>query len=199
MDYKTFSDEELAKRSQEGDKECQHGLVCRYEDLVHAVVRPFYIPGGEKEDLVQEGRIGLYKAVMTFNGSSSFKTYAYICVRSCVLSALRKVSTKKSAADLTAVSLAGISAEGDYEKNPAVADSEFDPETRYINSETARELSDKIMITLSQSERDILLMRLDGYSYKEIGQKTGRNAKFVDNTVQRIRKKLSRVRGEQRS
>ena len=116
-----------------------------------------------------------------------------------MLSALRKVSTKKSAADLTAVSLAGISAEGDYEKNPAVADSEFESRNAVYQQRDGKRASDKIMITLSQSERDILIMRLDGYSYKEIGQKTGKNAKFVDNTVQRIRKKLSRVRGEQRS
>lgn len=199
MDYNSLSDKELAQKSQSGDKNCQHALMCRYEYLVNYVASPFFLPGGEKEDLVQEGRIGLYKAVMTFNGSSNFKTYAHTCIKSCIVSALRKINAKKCAADVGAVSFSGIAATADEEKNLAMADSASDPETRYINSESARELSDKILFSLSSSERDILIMRLDGYSYKEISDKTGKNTKSVDNTVQRIRKKLSRVKDAERS
>lgn len=192
MNYNKFSDEVLAEKARgEDNTDAQRVLLDRYEDLIHSVVKPYFIKGAEKEDLVQEGRLGLYKAVKTFNGSSSFKTYAYTCVKSSVLSALRKSGARKRAADTGAISLTGITDTGDEEKNPIISDSDSNPETKYINKESAKELSNRIMFSLSDSERKILLMRLDGYSYKEISDLTGKNLKSVDNTVQRIRKKLA--------
>ncbi len=192
MNYGNLSDELLAEKARgEDDSDAQRVLLDRYENLIHSVVKPYFIKGAEKEDLVQEGRLGLYKAVKTFNGASSFKTYAYTCVKSSVLSAVRRSGAQKRAADAGAISLAGITEVGDEEKNPIISDSDSNPETKYINKESAKELSNRIMFSLSDSERKILLMRLDGYSYKEISDLTGKNLKSVDNTVQRIRKKLA--------
>lgn len=195
MNYKKFSDERLALIAKnEQDGEAQKILFERYAGAVHSVVNSYFFKEGDREDLFQEGMMGLYKAVRTYDGSSKFKTYAFTCIKSGVVSALRKSNAQKRAADATAVSFAGLLGDGEEDKNSVMTDSAPNPETEYINNESAEELSNRIKVSLSAAEHEILLLRLDGFSYKEISEKLGKNVKSVDNTVQRIRKKLLNVK-----
>ncbi len=193
MDYSAMSDEELLAACKNGkeNEEALGVLLMRYKHTVNMVARAYFLSGGDTDDLLQEGMIGVFKAISTYNGKSSFKNYAYKCIKTTILSAVKKSGRLKNKPLYNYISLS--SEEGDDDKNAFLSDDSFDPEEKYINDEAEKELKARIKESLSELEYKILNLYLAGYSYREIAEKTDKSVKSVDNAVQRIRKKILRA------
>lgn len=195
MDYKKFTDEELVKMAQGKDAEAMTTVIERYKNYVKIAVRPYFICGGDSEDLLQEGMLGVFRAVETFNGKSSFKSYVYICVKSGILSLIRKYNSDKNKPLNNFISLSGDS-ETDLDKNFLMSSFKDNPEKAFIDTEGEKEFFGKVEKSLSSLEFKILNLFLEGYSYLEIANKLSKNEKSIDNALQRIRKKVALIYGE---
>lgn len=185
------TDEELVALAKENDAEAIELLMERYKGAVKAITRSLYLSGGDSEDLIQEGMVGIFKAIATYNGKASFKSYVFACVKNNVLSAVKKDSSNKNLPLKNYISLSG--ADGDADKTEIVISGEPDPETDYINKESEKELKKSIKNILSALEYRILTLYLQGFSYAEIGAAIGKSSKSADNAIQRIRKKVVRT------
>lgn len=192
MIYVNLSDEKLVEMSKNGDNLATETLIIRYKNLVKGIARSYFLADGAPEDLLQEGDIGLFKAIEGFNGTSSFKSYAFLCVKSAVISAIKKSNSNKNKPLNNYVSISGNDG-NDADKSEIVIGSAVDPEIGYINKETADELNVNIKKSLSSLEYKILTKYLAGYSYLEIGSELSKPVKSIDNAIQRIRKKLKAV------
>lgn len=192
--YADFSDEELAEKAKT-DGYALESLIKRYKKAVISIVRQYYLIGGEEDDLIQEGTIGLFKAITTFNNASPFGSYAFTCIKSSVIDAVRQSTTDKFKPLNNYVPIyVDDAGDGGDDKNPLVKGKISDPEKEFIESESASEFIGRIKAALSDYEYEILTLYLDGYSYSEIAEKKETNAKSVDNAVQRIRKKIAKVK-----
>ena len=178
------TDEELVVLSQKGDKQATDELLRRHSDLVRGCARGFFMIGGETEDLIQEGMIGLYHAIMDYQdreGGRSFKNFAYLCVSRKIIDAVKISASKKNAPLNT-----GVSIQGDDEW----ATSELSPEEMLILNDDRREFKQKMSRVLSDFEFKIATMYMDGMRCAEICEATGKSAKSVDNAIQRSKRKL---------
>ena len=194
-DYSAFSDSELLQLSRKGDEGAEDTLILRYRRMVKACARPFFLAGGDREDLAQEGMIGLLSAIREYDpgGGASFRTYAELCIRRRLISAAKSASRQKHAPLNDGVSLDEIlSAEN--QSISFLTGQRFDrsPEDLVLASELESDFIDVFSRYLSAFEKEILSDYLSGLSYSEIGEKCGRSPKSVDNAVQRIRNKLAR-------
>lgn len=163
------------------------GLIQRYSHAVRARARQFFLAGGETEDLVQEGMIGLYSAVCTYKKGTgkSFKNFAYLCVTRRIYDEIAKMTTKKSAVLTQSVSLFD-------ETVLDVLDDRLSPEERIINEEARSEFQIKLMRELSDFEYRVLDMYLEGMSYSRICEATNKPFKSVDNALARAKRKLQK-------
>jgi len=177
-------DEELCAAAQNGSRGAEEALVLRYSPLVRYCARLFDLAGGDPQDLVQEGMIGLIFAIRDFDQTkdASFRTYADICVRRRLYSALKSASRGKHSPLNNYLSL----------ESPSHIDRVPDPEELVIGQEQSEELSCALKGLLSKFEAEILGLYLQGLSYREIAAKIVRSPKSVDNAVQRIRRKVAR-------
>ncbi len=187
--FTKLSDEELVSLVRENNQEAIGVLIERYKYMVRAFSRSFYLSGGDNEDLIQEGMIGLVKAINSYNGKASFKSYAYICVKSSILTAVKNYSCLKHSPLNNYISLSGTDG-SDADKNEIMIASCTDPETLFIDGEAASEFKKKLKDILSSYEYRILTIYLQGYSYEEIAFKLKKNVKSIDNALQRIRRKI---------
>ena len=187
-DYSLLSDEELVKKSQAGEEDATEQLIYRYKNAVKAKARNFFLAGGDTEDLLQEGMIGLYYAIKSYNGESTFKSFAYLCIKRQLINAIKRAACDKHRPLNEYETLTGeASAEL---KLP----SQSSPEEIFIWDEDLNSLSARIKDELSELEFNILELYLKGMSYSEIAKKTGKDIKSVDNAIQRIRKKVMMIK-----
>ena len=183
------SDEELVAFAQDGDKQAVEELLIRHAGLVRGCARGFFLIGGETEDLIQEGMIGLYGAIGDYRQgetASSFKNFAYLCISRRIIDAV-KASARKKNAPLNDATPIGV-VEADKE-----AAAYFNPEDLLILRDDRREFRQKISGVLSDFEFKVTTMYMDGMTCAEICEATGRPAKSVDNALQRSKKKLQEV------
>lgn len=182
-----LEDAELCQYSREGNIRAEETLVRRYTRLVRALARPYFLYGGDFEDLLQEGLLGLLSAIREYDasGGASFRTYAEVCIRRRLYSAIRWANREKNAPLNFAEPLA-------EDPGDLVTSEEEMPEERLLRRERYQELTSAIRSLLSPLERQVLELYLQGLSYDEIGRQTGKGAKASDNAVQRIRKKVAR-------
>ena len=185
-EYSRFSDLELISRSEQS-QDAMHELISRYTRLVRVCARPLFLVGGDHEDLVQEGMIGLLDAIRSYipDLGTPFDAYAALCVRRRMYSAIRAASARKHAPLNDALPL--------EELTVSRAD---DPEAAVISQEWHRELMERLNDCLSSTERTVLEHYLEGASYLEISRRVGKPTKSVDNAVQRIRRKAAQILGE---
>lgn len=187
MDLSKISDEELAILAK-SDALAIEELLNRYKTLINSQARKYFLRDGDVEDITQEAMIGLFKAVTSFNGQSSFRNYAYACIKNNILSAVKKSNTDKNKPMIDYVSLSGR--EEGQDKTLLIRDVNFDPEKSYLEKEESIERQKVINEKLSKLENEILELYLQGFSYEDIAKKTGKNKKSIDNALQRITKKL---------
>ncbi len=182
----TGRDEELLELCRKGNLEAEEIIIERYQSLVRACARPLFLAGGDSEDLIQEGMFGLISAIRHYDGAggATFRTYAEHCIRNRLLSAVRQAGRQKHKPLNESLPIE----EGIETPYPAA-----DPEELYINREAAKDFSVRINKELSGLERKVLGYYLDGLSYREISQRLNKPVKSIDNTVQRIRKKVAQM------
>ena len=191
----TNSDEELCMNAVSGDRVAEEILAIRYNRLVRVCARPFFLAGGDSEDLIQEGMLGLLSAIRSYqaNKDASFRTYAEICIKSRLISAVRAASSGKHTPLNSYISFETPSFDGIADQSQAIAAGmlQGNPEDVLISREELREHLDTAKGQLSGFEAKVLSFYLEGYSYQEIAAQVKRSPKSVDNAVQRIRRKLA--------
>lgn len=189
--YVVLTDEELQALAVQRQSGAEEALAERYARLVRACARPFFLHGGDSEDLIQEGMLGLLSAIREFNAEkgASFKTYAEICIRNRIQSAIRSAARKKHAPLNDGVSLDDILSD----ESQSLGSQYFQrsPEEQVLARETEKEFISAYSQRLSKLEAQVLDLYLDGLSYQEMASALGKDIKAVDNAVQRIRKKLA--------
>ncbi len=185
-DIDSASDEALWRAASGGDSSAEEQLIAKYAVLVRACSRPYFLAGGDSEDLIQEGMLGLLSAVRRFEPDRdvSFRTYAERCIRSRLYTAIKSAARRKHGPLNDSVSL-----ESPQFDELTLQQSLRDPEELVIIQELTDEL--KSSPYLSKLEREVLSLYLSGLSCSDIALRAGRSAKSVDNAVQRIRKKLA--------
>ncbi len=196
INYEAETDDRLVLLAQQGDKKALEAILLRYKPLVHKKSQPYYLAGGDDDDIVQEGLIGLYKAVMDFDSSKFplFNVFAGVCVERRIISAVKKASRLKHSPLNSYVSLSGMPSDDDGIAAEEIIDSHSgDPERILIERETAEGLEGKINSALSPFELKVLLCHLNGKSYRETAELVGRDQKAVDNAMQRIKKKVENL------
>lgn len=189
MDLEKLTDEQLVLLARENNAAAIDELFKRYKYIISSVAHSYFLTGGDSEDLLQEGMLASFKAINTFNGKSSFKSYLYVCVKNRILSIIKSSTRLKNQPLNNYISLSSV-VNGEIDKSEIIIDGDFSPEEKYINAETANELVNKIKRELSEYEYTILTLYLKGYSQKEISEKVDKKDKSVDNALQRIKKKI---------
>ena len=184
------SDEELCLSAAQGAPEAETELVCRYGWLVRACARPLFLAGGDSEDLIQEGMLGLLTAIRGFDSKrdAAFRPYAEVCIRSRLYTAVRAAQGGKHAPLNYSVSYEPPLFDG---TNAYLFSSAESPEDVVIGREELRERLAALKGRLSKFEAQILPPYLSGLSCGEIAQRVGRSQKSVDNAIQRIRRKTA--------
>ena len=184
-----LSHSELVRLVKEGDQGAFTVLKSDFDSMIRGIVYGIEVISAEADDLYQEGLIGLYKAAMTYceDSDASFSTYARVCIRHSVISAIRIYYGKKNFPVRSSLSL--DSDEGDIGEIPNLGQV-TEPECVLIEKENYEALLRKIDVTLSKMEREVLKLFLDGLSYGEISKRLRMSTKSVGNAIQRIRGKL---------
>ncbi len=192
-----LSDEELASLAQNNDEMAVNTLLKKYKSLVNQIARSYFLTGGDMEDIVQEGMIGLYKAIMHFKNtkSASFKTFASTCIKNQVQSAVRVASSEKNKVLSSAIPIIDqLNSDEEDEKEIIFPSDLPSPDEKLIEKESLKEIMTKIKETLSSLELKVLTLYLKGYSYNEIAKISNLNKKSIDNALTRIKNKLSFLR-----
>ncbi len=198
--YVRMSDEELVKKAQNGDNSALETILLRYKNLVWSKAKTYYIAGADEDDMMQEGLIGLYNAVKKFDGKRFpfFKVFALVCVKRRMLSAIKEASRKKHKPLNSYISLdtSANNSSQDTSLSEIIASEEdlHNPEAMIINRESYNSMESEINRSLSTFELDVLMLYLEDRSYREIAHMLNKDAKSVDNAIQRIKKKLVYLR-----
>ena len=180
------SDEALAVLAQAGETWAEEELLNRYKSAVRARARKFFLAGGETEDLVQEGMIGLYNAITDFReGGMSFKNFAYLCINRRIMSAVKSASRKKHIPLNDYLPL--FDADGQGLVSP------FDPESAVISGEEKEEFLALLRRVLSPAEYRALSLYMEGLTIAEIAAKEDKSEKSCENAVQRAKRKVANV------
>lgn len=197
-----ITDESLCARAASGDRAAEEALVLRHTRLVRVCARPFFLAGGDSEDLIQEGMLGLLSAIREFRPQkgASFRTFAEVCVRRRIISVVRSAAGGKHLPLNDSVSLdpSLFLANQDFTSFGTAYHHQRNPEDVVIHEENLSALEDAIYQGLTRLEAQVLEHYLGGLSYAEIAEEVQRSTKSVDNAVQRIRRKIAQYlsRGE---
>jgi RNA polymerase sporulation-specific sigma factor len=188
-------DEQLVRLVQIGDEAAAEVLVCRYRNFVRIRAKSYFLMGGDREDLIQEGMIGLYKAIRDFRQerSPSFRAFAEICVTRQMITAIKTATRHKHSPLNSAVSLSKPMIEDEDERTlvDTIPGTEMsDPVQLVIGAEEMQSLSDNMRDSLSTLESQVLRLYIDGKSYQEIALDLKRHIKSVDNALQRVKRKV---------
>lgn len=193
--YASGTDEEAVLLAQQGDVRATEYILEKYKSLVKARARAYFLIGADREDIIQEGMIGLYKAIRDFktDKQSNFSAFADLCATRQIVTAIKTATRLKHIPLNNYISLNKPMYDSETEKTLMEFVGETvvsDPEQIIINEESYKHISSEIFKYLSKFEKDVLRLYLDGESYQEISEKLDRTAKSIDNALQRIKKKL---------
>ena len=201
VEFKEFSDEQVVSLAQAGDTSAMEHIVSKYTEFVKKRSGPYFLAGAEREDLIQEGLIGLYKAVKSFDGGkrANFKTFAEVCIVRQMITAVKTSTRKKNNPLNHYISIHGTD-NGTVEDNvydKFIDSQNINPESIMIEKENARGMEFEISKLLSDFENKVLGFYLSGVSYKEIAAYLNKEPKAVDNALTRIKKKIEKyIAGE---
>ena len=186
--YEQFTDEELIERLRDGEQELEDYLMEKYKGMVLKKAHAMFIVGGEREDLIQEGMIGLFRALRDYQPgkSATFATFANLCVERQIYKAIEMSGRLKNKPLNSYISLS-------EEESPildSLAFEQQDPEAIVIDRENVNVLQEKIRQHLSRFETRVLDSYLEGMTYTQIAEAMGKSPKSIDNALQRIRGKI---------
>lgn len=195
--FETYEDEELVKMVQEGNTQALDYLLTKYKNFVKAKSRSYFLVGADREDIIQEGMIGLYKAIRDYRDDklSTFKAFAELCITRQMITAIKTATRQKHIPLNSYVSLDKPIYDEESERTLLDVISctrKTDPEVLLINREQFNDIEDKMTEILSDLERQVLQHYLDGRTYQEISMDLNRHVKSIDNALQRVKRKLER-------
>ncbi len=201
MDTKEqYTDEILVEKIMAGDTEAMDFLMNKYKNLVRSRARTLFLVGADKEDLIQEGMIGLYKAIRDFQKEKevSFQYFAELCINRQMYSAVKGSNTKKNQPLNNYISIDSMRRAEEQEVPMEhllgiTSEKNRNPEQLVIDKESADVIEYTLVGHLSKMEREVLFYYMKDYNYNQIAAAVGKEVKSVDNAIQRIKKKLSQV------
>lgn len=200
-EYELYSDEELIDRIRDGEKDIADYLIDKYKNLVRKKAKSMFILGADKDDLIQEGMIGLFKAIRDYDAGrdASFLTFADLCVSRQMYTAVQASGREKHAPLNSYISLyADLSEQSDGKEQGELiqvlaAKEESNPEKIVIDKENLEMIEAVIEKELSSFEKQVLDLYVTGMSYTEIAKVLGRDEKSTDNALQRLKAKIKRA------
>ncbi|MFX3624933.1 MAG: RNA polymerase factor sigma-70 [Ectobacillus sp.] len=192
-----LEDEEVVEFVRHGDEDALEFLINKYKNFVRAKSRSYFLVGADREDIIQEGMIGLFKAIRDYKEDklSSFKAFAELCITRQIITAIKTATRQKHIPLNSYVSLDKpiYDEESDRTLLDVISETKVsDPEEMIINQEEYVDIELKISELLSDLERKVLSLYLDGRSYQEISEQLNRHVKSIDNALQRVKRKLER-------
>lgn len=195
--FQQMNDEQVVEMCHQGDSEAEEYLLNKYKNFVRAKARSYFLIGADHEDIVQEGMIGLYKAIRDFKPEklSSFRAFAELCITRQIITAIKTATRQKHIPLNSYVSLNKplYDEESDRTLLDVIMEGRIsDPEELIINRENLGNIHNKISEVLSGLEQEVLQAYLDGKSYQEIADALGRHVKSIDNALQRVKRKLEK-------
>lgn len=193
MDKNNLTDENLAVLAKT-DNACLELLLERYVSVIQSIVSKYFVKGYDEEDLRQEGRLSVVKAVKHYDGQSGFKNFASKCIKNSVLTLIKKANRLKNLPLKDYISLSGLNDTDDVDKNKLLSWDKRSPLEDIIEKEKESELIEKIKSSLSAYEYQVFSLYLYGYSYEDIKKALKKDVKSIDNAIQRARKKLEFVK-----
>lgn len=196
-DYDAMVDEEVVEFARNGSSMALEYLINKYKNFVRAKARSYFLIGADREDIIQEGMIGLYKAIRDFRSDklSSFRAFAELCVTRQIITAIKTATRQKHIPLNSYVSLNKPIYDEDSDRTllDVISGTKItDPEELIISREEFGDIEEKMGEILSDLEWKVLMSYLDGKSYQEIAQDLARHVKSIDNALQRVKRKLER-------
>jgi RNA polymerase sporulation-specific sigma factor len=193
--YVDVVDEGLVRRARGGDQQAMDQIISRYRGFVRLKASAYFLAGGDSEDLIQEGLIGLFKAVRDYRPEreASFRSFAELCVTRQIITAIKTAARNKHSPLNTYVSFSNTRAGSEQETTLADVlpdDPVTDPINQAISTEELQSLVDCLGKVLSPLESQVLAMYLEGRSYEEVAERLECNPKSVDNALQRVKRKV---------
>lgn len=194
INFDELSDEETVGLAQAGNQDAVEHLLLKYQKLVYIWTRPYFLQGAEDDDLLQEGMIGLYKAIRDFSpGSSSFWSFAKLCITRNIISAIKGTTRQKHIPlnSYTSLHKPIYDVEGDRTLMEVLENNKVDdPETLVIDRERLYNTQRHIKEVLSEFEYKVFRLYINGLSYKEMAERLGTHTKSIDNALCRIKNKI---------
>jgi len=195
--FEDLADEEIVEYAREGDTVALEYLIHKYKNFVRAKARSYFLIGADREDIIQEGMIGLYKAIRDFRADklASFRAFAELCITRQIITAIKTATRQKHIPLNSYVSLNKplYDDESDRTLEDVLAGSKVtDPEELVISREEFLDIESKMSEFLSDLEWSVLMLYLEGKSYQEIADQLSRHVKSIDNALQRVKRKLER-------
>ena len=193
--YEQLSDDEVALLAQGGDGQALVYLLDKYKNFVRARARSYFLIGADHEDIVQEGMIGLYKAIRDYREDKlkSFRAFAELCITRQIITAIKTATRQKHIPLNNYVSLNRPIYDEDSDRtllDVITEEAPSNPEEMLINREDLSVIEGRIGQMLSELEKEVLVRYMEGKSYVEISEEMGRHVKSIDNALQRIKRKL---------
>ena len=199
LDFNKCSDETLIDIYRKGDEAAIEVLFERYKDIVRKKAKAMYLAGGDSDDLIQEGMIGLYKAVRDYDDTkeAAFKTFASMCINRQLINAVA-VSNRKKIIPLNTYVSFDMPAYPDEDNETRLVDilkpeSEQNPEKLFIDREYSDSFKKKLFDRLSSFEKQVLQLYMEDNDYRQIAMLLGKTPKSIDNAIQRIRAKANSI------
>lgn len=195
--FSTMLDEEVVEDARNGDRQALEFLIHKYKNFVRAKARSYFLIGADREDIIQEGMIGLYKAIRDYRSDklSSFRAFAELCITRQIITAIKTATRQKHIPLNSYVSLNKpiYDEESDRTLMDVLSGTKIcDPEELIISQEEFSTIEAKIEELLSDLEWEVLTSYLQGKSYQEIAEDLDRHVKSIDNALQRVKRKLER-------
>ena len=195
--FESLTDEALVEQVHLGNSDALDFLISKYRLFVKAKARSYFLIGADKEDIVQEGMIGLYKAIRDFKEDklASFRAFAELCITRQIITAIKTATRQKHIPLNSYISLDKPIYDEESERtlmDVIISPLSEDPEHVMIHSEDYRHLEQKMSEVLSELEQQVLVRYLEGQSYNEISEELNRHVKSIDNALQRVKRKLER-------
>ncbi|SMB84386.1 RNA polymerase, sigma 30 subunit, SigH [Desulfonispora thiosulfatigenes DSM 11270] len=197
ISYETMNDEEIVELAKDGDTYALEFIINKYKNFVRAKARTYFLIGADREDIIQEGMIGLYKAIRDFKGDklSSFRAFAELCITRQIITAIKTATRQKHIPLNSYVSLNKPIYDEDSDRTllDVISGTKVtDPEELIISREEFGDIEEKMGEILSSLEWQVLMSYLEGKSYQEIAEELKRHVKSIDNALQRVKRKLER-------
>jgi RNA polymerase sporulation-specific sigma factor len=193
-----LDDEELLCRIHQGSSQALDVIMHKYINFVRAKARTYFLIGADKEDIIQEGMIGLYKAIRDYDGDklSSFKAFAELCVTRQIITAIKTATRFKHMPLNSYISLDKPLRDEDKDRtlmDVLVGSGDIDPQELLVNRENLGDMQLKLSELLSGLEKEVLQLYLEGRTYQEISKELNRHEKSIDNALQRVKRKLEQL------